>query len=75
MRINGFVDYAFGIDPKLSNRLNETRSASYLSLGGELKFDINIMRFLPEFDIGVRYSYGIKPSDSVFEVLVGTFNF
>jgi hypothetical protein len=33
------------------------------------------MRFLPQFDIGVRFSKGLKPSTTEFEVLIGTFNF
>jgi hypothetical protein len=76
VRANGFVDYAFVTNPKFHQvRPDADASNGYLSVGGELKFDINIMRFLPEFDIGFRYSYGIQPRTTVFEVLVGTFNF
>lgn len=76
VRANSFVDYAFGTNAMLQRaQPDENSSYSYMSVGGELKFDINIMRFLPEFDIGFRYSYGVQPKASVFEVLVGTFNF
>ncbi len=75
VRANGFFDYAFGSNPKLSARTNEMESTNYISVGGELKFDINIMRFLPELDIGIRYSYGLQPRVASFELLIGTFNF
>lgn len=75
VRVNAYFDYAFGSDPKLTSITNEVQSASYASAGGELKFDINVMRFLPEFDIGIRYSYGIQPSATKFELLIGAFNF
>jgi hypothetical protein len=76
IRFNGFADYAFGDNPQLRSLApNRTTTATYLSVGGELKLDINIFRFLPELDLGFRYSYGIQPSASVFEFLLGTFNF
>ncbi|MCX7637462.1 MAG: hypothetical protein N2044_06400, partial [Cyclobacteriaceae bacterium] len=73
LRVNGFVDYAYG-----SSRFSSTRfsSTTYLSTGVEAKLDINILRFLPQIDIGVRYSYGIMPSArSTIELLIGTINF
>jgi hypothetical protein len=69
VRLNAFADYAFG-----ESRLYSRTSQSYLSVGGELKFDINIMRFLPQLDIGFRYSYGIDPKVTKYEILIGTFN-
>lgn len=71
VRANGFFDYGFG-STATSTR---TRSETYASMGLEVKLDINIMRLLPQFDIGFRYSVGIKPSTSLFELLIGTFNF
>ena len=69
-RLNVFADYAFG------NRSYFAEvDRSYLSVGGELKADLNFMRFLPQFDLGVRYSYGISPSVQKIEVVIGTFNF
>jgi len=73
LRLNGFVDYAFG-----TSRFSPTRfsSTTYLSTGVEAKVDINILRFLPQIDIGVRFSYGLQPvQGTLFEVLIGTINF
>ena len=72
LRGNAFVDYGFG-SSQFGNR--QPISQTYLSVGGELKIDINILRFLPQFDIGIRYSYGIEPSASRFEFLLGTVGF
>ncbi len=72
-RLNGFFDYAFG-----SGRFNgDTLSRKYASLGGELRVDFNVMRFLPQFNIGIRYSYGLLPSSTktnLFEVFLGGFS-
>lgn len=71
VRLNAFIDYGYG-----SSVLNQKPSSkSYLSTGGEVKFDINIFRLLPQLDIGFRYSYGINPATTRFEFLVGTLNF
>ncbi|MDL5050953.1 hypothetical protein QQ054_33680 [Oscillatoria amoena NRMC-F 0135] len=73
LRGNAFIDYGFGTS-KFGN--NPPVSTTYLSVGGELKVDINVFRFLPQFDIGVRYSVGILPnSTTLFEFLFGTINF
>ncbi|WP_333819390.1 hypothetical protein [Ohtaekwangia sp.] len=71
VRANLFFDYGYGstVYPK------EVVSQEYVSTGAEMKFDINIMRFLPQIDVGFRYSYGIRPSVTKFELLIGTFNF
>jgi len=69
VRVNAFFDYGFG-QSKLYNI-----SQSYTSTGVEVKFDFNIMRFLPQFNLGVRYSEGLNPSASKVELLIGTFNF
>lgn len=72
LRLNGFLDYAFG--SSVFN--NITRSNTYLSTGAEAKFDINILRFLPQLDIGVRYSYGLLPVRTTsVELLIGTIGF
>jgi len=71
VRANAFFDYGFG-----SSVVNQQpRSQSYVSTGAEVKFDINILRLLPQLDVGFRYSYGINPSASKFEFLLGTLNF
>ncbi len=68
---NAFFDYGFGSSTFESSVVSET----YASIGGELKIDINVLRFLPQFDIGIRYSYGLKPSVAKFEFLFGLVNF
>ena len=70
VRANAFLDYAFG-----QGRLFDGINTSYTSVGGEVKFDINVMRFLPQLNVGLRYSYGLTPSVTKFEFLLGTFNF
>lgn len=69
IRANGFFDYGYGVSSKFEN------SESFMSTGIEVKFDLNVMRLLPQFDIGFRYSKGLQPSTSLFELLIGTFNF
>ena len=68
-RANGFLDYGY-ITSDIITYENE-----YVSTGIELKVDFNIMRFYPQFDLGVRFTKGLKPSITDFEVLIGTFNF
>lgn len=76
MRANVFFDYAYGSSIFFANTRNQrTTSQAYSSTGAEIKFDINVMRFLPQLDVGFRYSYGIQPSVTKFEFLLGTFNF
>jgi hypothetical protein len=71
VRANAFLDYGFG-----SSRFSQRDfSERYLSTGVEVKFDINVIRLLPQLDIGFRYSYGISPSATRFEFLLGTINF
>ena len=68
---NAFLDYGFG-----SSQSDENVNKSYVSVGGELKIDINVLRYLPQFEIGVRYSYGLVPDPvTKFEFLVGLINF
>ncbi|HEY0769874.1 MAG TPA: hypothetical protein VGD31_06035, partial [Sphingobacteriaceae bacterium] len=68
-RANAFFDYGYITSDIITYRND------YASAGLELKVDFNIMRFYPQFDLGVRYTKGIKPSVTEFEVLIGTFNF
>jgi hypothetical protein len=73
-RLNIFYDYARGTSTFNTNTFGET----YSSVGGELRLDFNIMRFLPQFNMGARYSYGLSPSTTkanVFEVFIGGFSF
>lgn len=69
LRANAFFDYAY-VSSDIIDFTND-----YASAGIELKVDLNLMRFYPQFDLGVRFSQGIKPSLSKFELLIGTFNF
>lgn len=69
LRANFFFDYGLGQSPLFNT------NQDYTSVGIEAKLDINIMRFLPQFDIGVRFAKGLMPSTTEFEVLIGTFNF
>ncbi|MFM8849403.1 MAG: hypothetical protein ACKOE5_03285, partial [Cytophagales bacterium] len=70
IRFNAFIDYGYGL-----GRFGQNASQVYTSTGFEVKLDLNVMRLLPQFDVGFRYSVGIKQSTSLFEVLIGTFNF
>lgn len=70
VRANLFMDYGFG-----QYSLFNGNSRSYQSVGGEIKFDINVIRLLPQMDVGFRYSYGISPATTRYEFLLGTFNF
>lgn len=69
LRANFFFDYAMGESPLYAS------TQEYSSVGVEAKLDVNVLRFLPQFDIGVRFSKGLKPATTEFEVLFGTFNF
>lgn len=69
LRANGFFDYGFGKSDLY--KINQP----YTSVGIEARLDINIMRFFPQFDIGVRFTKGLDPSTQQFEILIGTFNF
>jgi hypothetical protein len=70
VRANGFLDYGFG-----QSVFSQSVSQTFLSTGVEVKFDVNVMRLLPQLDIGFRYSKGLTPSTSLFEILIGSINF
>jgi hypothetical protein len=73
IRGNAFMDYGFG-SSEFSGR--EPISQTYLSVGAEVKIDLNVMRLLNQFNIGFRYSYAIQPVAATrFEFLLGTINF
>jgi hypothetical protein len=69
LRANLFADHGFG-ESRIFNV-----SRTYTSVGAEVKLDLNIFRFFPQFDIGVRYSEGLQPATRKIELLIGTFNF
>ena len=70
-RANAFFDYGFGNKVIYYNLQNQT----YASVGGELRMDFNVMRYLHQFNVGFRYSYGLQPSVTQFEFLIGFVNF
>jgi hypothetical protein len=70
-RANGFIDYGYGATVSATSALSQ----DYISVGGELKVDFNVMRALPQLNMGVRYTYGLRPSVTKFEILIGTINF
>lgn len=69
VRGNAFVDYAYGQSSLFNN------SQAYTSVGGELKFDVNVMRFLPQWNFGFRYSYAVETQTPKFEFILGTIGF
>ncbi|MBS1487556.1 MAG: hypothetical protein JST43_08185 [Bacteroidetes bacterium] len=71
VRTNFFYDYGFGSTP---NPLRPV-SQGYSSTGIEVKLDVNVMRLLPQLDVGFRYSVGLTPATTLFEILVGSINF
>ena len=44
-------------DPSVGGVQDAPRKANYTSFGAELTFDFNVMRALPELELGVRFSY------------------
>ncbi len=70
LRANLFFDYGYGKSIISSG----TSAQTYTSVGAEVKLDINVIRFLPQFNVGFRYSYGLTPSVTRFELLLGSFN-
>ena len=76
VRINGFTDYVFADNPGLRAITQDPESRTFLSVGGELKFDINILRLLPELDLGIRVAQVLQPRQSFFfEFILGTVSF
>lgn len=76
VRANVFTDYAFGKSTlKDASGQDVYTSKHYTSIGGDLKFDVNIMRFLQQVALGVRYSYAVENGSSQFEFVVGNIGF
>jgi hypothetical protein len=81
VRTNIFYDYGQGVGRQYYYHDNGTVysqdiSETYQSAGVEVTFDINVMRLLPQLDIGFRFTKGIsRKEDSPFEFLIGTLNF
>ena len=62
---NVFIDH--GLGETSGNRYNLT------STGLEMYFDFNLMRYLPLFNAGFRYSYVPEAGSGVFQFLIGYF--
>lgn len=86
VKANLFYDYGSGKGTNYYYSLNypglvliSSSDAVYKSYGIETTFDINIMRFLPKFEIGFRATYTTANSyangGSVFEFLIGNIGF
>jgi hypothetical protein len=85
VRLNAFADYGEGAGRSYFYHRSKPLlffsdgQATYLSLGGELTFDINVFRFLPQFEVGVRASYltanDFNQAGLNFELLLGSFPF
>lgn len=71
-RGNVFYDYGFGS----TVRPNGVISQSYSSVGAELRMDFNVMRYLPQVNVGFRYTYALVGRNIPgVEFLVGLVNF
>jgi hypothetical protein len=71
--------YFYGINEDAGDLFIGTTDSIYKSVGVETTFDINIMRFLPKFEIGFRATYitanQYANSGTVFEFLIGNIGF
>jgi hypothetical protein len=73
LRANVFYDYGYGIRDVPGD---EYVTRKYNSMGIEAKVDFNVLRFLPQIDMGVRFSRGLLPFETTrIELIVGTINF
>ncbi|MEQ8423842.1 MAG: hypothetical protein RIA63_03970, partial [Cyclobacteriaceae bacterium] len=88
IKTNLFFDYGQGEGLVYLYRLRPGQStnvyfldnaSTYQSLGAEITFDINIMRFLPRFELGLRTTYAtanrFNDGGAVFEFILGNIPF
>jgi hypothetical protein len=85
IKANLFYDYGRGEGSSYYYHISKPavygnqRIDNYNSVGAEVSFDINIMRFLPQFEIGFRATYlqanRFNTSGVVFEFLLGNIPF
>jgi len=73
VKVNLFYDYGYGYN--YTNILLFFGERYYHSVGAELSFDVNFMRFLPLFDIGIRYSYKPVEEEASIGLLIGSVGF
>ena len=85
VKANFFYDYGKGQGHQYYYRANSdqvyfsTSDAVYQSVGVETTFDINVMRFLPKFEMGFRSTYRVaniyNTSGVVVEFIIGNIGF
>ncbi len=85
IKANIFYDYGQGeglqyyYNPGSDRTYFTSTSETYQSIGVETTFDINVMRFLPKFELGFRSTYrfsnAYNTSGVVFEFLIGNIGF
>ncbi len=85
VKANLFYDFGKGTGQEFYYSVNSDRAYRstsdeiYQSVGVETTFDINVMRFLPKFELGFRSTYRFANSYNsnglVFEFLIGNIGF
>jgi hypothetical protein len=85
IKANAFLDWGQGSGRNYFYNINNNQvyfssaDANYLSMGLELTADINLFRFLPQFEVGVRTTYlsanRFNNSGVVTEVIIGNIPF
>ncbi len=72
-----FYDYGYGRSDIINRNvgLQLQTSRSYYATGAELTFDLNVMRALPQLELGVRFAYLPDLGTTSFEFLLGSFGF
>ncbi len=74
LRFNAFYDYGVGENIFGLPQIYKRRT-TFSSVGGELMFDFNAMRFWPVLSMGVRTSYLMETNSVVAEFMLGAFPF
>lgn len=72
-----FYDYGYG-ETDVENTtygVKSLTSKQYYSTGVDLTFDFNVMRALPQLELGVRFVYLPDQQQSKFEFLIGSLGF
>lgn len=88
IKANLFYDYGKGEGSQYFYRFKSGQPTTvysinnadvYQSIGAEISFDINIMRFLPQFELGLRSSYSkanrFNKGGTAFEFILGNIPF
>ena len=77
IKANLFYDFGYGQTDVINRDTNLTwqQEKYYESLGADLTFDFNVMRALPQLELGVRFIYVPELSSTQFEFLIGNIGF